>query len=185
MKRIARCFQRLLNPSKRNKKENIPSENNNVLPDEINDTEKIARFIFSPINLNSKGNLKSNLYKPPPGLDEISVNRLDYTNADYLKSIALKMQQPENLRSYFGLGIITTIDIRNSGTDVIYTPIIKSTTTIEKNIFHSDIKIGYVVKKGEELPAEINKKIQNLIKNTRLFKDFTPQEISWGGDIPI
>lgn len=181
MKKILNYFLRLL---KRFRKQSIinfseiaSSEIPN-LPLEISNTEKITRFIFSPINVNpNTGKLKSNCYKPPSGYDEVSVNRLDFTNANFLKSIALKMQSIN--RNYFGFGVITALDIRNSNSDIIYTPKTEST---DYNPYHSDIKIGYTVVTGEELPAEISNKIQKLVKATRLYKDNNPELTNWTGD---
>lgn len=105
------------------------------------------------------------------------MNRLDFTNANFLKAIALKMQN--STRNYFGFGIINTIDIRNADSDIVYTP---KNEVSDYNPFHSDIKIGYTVISGEELPAEINNKIQKMIKSTRLYKDKNPELNDWTGD---
>jgi hypothetical protein len=183
MKKILNYFLRLLKQySNRNKNINpIVSKETIGLPIEISDEEKIARFIFSPININpNTGKLKSNCYKPPAGYDEISVNRLDYTNANFLKKIALKMQNSEFSRNYFGFGVINTLDIRNSDSDIVYTPIEFPLENL--NPYHSDIKIGYTVVSGEELPAEINNKIQNLVKKTRVYRDTFIENEDWTGE---
>ncbi len=180
MKKILNYFLRLLKRFKREKKEenSIDPTETIDLPQEITDDEKISRFVFSPINVNPKtGKLKSNCYRPPSGYDEVSVNRLDFTNANFLKAIALKMQN--STRNYFGFGIINTIDIRNADSDIVYTP---KNEVSDYNPFHSDIKIGYTVISGEELPAEINNKIQKMIKSTRLYKDKNPELDDWTGD---
>lgn len=181
MRRILNYFLRLLKRFKKQCATTFSEKNSTQslnIPSEISNTEKIARFIFSPINVNpSTGKLKSNCYKPPSGYDEVSVNRLDFTNADFLKSIALKMQNTN--RNYFGIGVINAIDIRNSDSDVIYTP---KTEPIDYNPYHSDIKIGYTVITGEELPAEISNKIQKLVKSTRLYRDNNPELTPWTGN---
>jgi hypothetical protein len=184
MKRILNYFlsslKRFRRSSVNNFSETISTQTLN-LPSEISNAEKIARFVFSPINVNpNTGKLKSNCYKPPAGYDEVSVNRLDFTNANFLKSIALKMQNTN--RNYFGFGVITALDIRNSDSDIIYTPKKEST---DYNTYHSDIKIGYTVIPGEELPAEISNKIQKLVKSTRLYRDNNPELTNWTGDEPL
>ena len=112
MRRILNFFLRLLNRFNYQEEllelDSITESNSNNIPNDIDDKEKIARFIFTPINVNpNSGKLKSNAYKPPAGYDEISVNRLDFTNADFLKKIAVKMQNPNSSRNYFGFGIIS------------------------------------------------------------------------------
>lgn len=179
MKKILNYFQRLLKRFKIKKEDNsIDSVQTIELPKEISDEEKIARFVFSPININPKtGKLKANCYRPPSGYDEVSVNRLDFTDANFLKSIALKMQNIN--RNYFGFGVINTVDIRNSASDIVYTP---KNGLSDYNPFHSDIKIGHIVVAGEELPSEINNKIQKMTMATRLYKDKNPALIDWTGD---
>ncbi|MGM8360998.1 hypothetical protein ACSV4D_03675 [Flavobacterium sp. ARAG 55.4] len=181
MKKILNYFLRLLKRFRKRTFVNLPvtvtTEAPNI-PSEISDSEKISRFIFSPINVNpNTGKLKSNCYKPPAGYDEISVNRLDFTNANFLKKIAIKMQNTN--RNYFGFAVINALDIRKSDSDIIYTPKTEST---DYNPYHSDIKIGYTVITGEELPAEISNKIQKLVKSTRLYKDNNPELSNWTGD---
>lgn len=177
MKIILNYFQSLLKLFK-TENDSIEIPKTIEIPEEIKDDEKIARFVFSPINVNPKtGKLKSNCYRPPSGYDEVSVNRVDYTTPNFLKSIALKMQNSN--RNYFGFGIINAKDIRDSNSDIIYTP---KHNLLDYNPFHSDIKIGYQVKPGEELPAEISNKIQKMIKATRLYQDKNPESNDWTGN---
>ncbi|GIJ96875.1 hypothetical protein CAPN001_14440 [Capnocytophaga stomatis] len=144
------------------------------LPDDISDEENIARFVFSPINVNPKSNkLKPNCFRPPAGLDEISVNRYDYTTASFLKSLALKMQTDK--KEFFGLGIVKANKIRGNEFEVVYTP-------IELNPYHSDIKIGYTAVKNEELPAEISYKLRKVLEETKLFIDRNTIDNEWLGD---
>lgn len=145
------------------------------LPKLIANEENIARFIFSPINVNPKNNnLKINCLKPPTGFDEVSVNRFDFTDATFLKTIGLEMQKPK--KEFYGLATCKAKTIRENNFDVIYTPI------EESNIFHSDIKIGYTVEKDIELPAEISLQIRNVLKKTKLFIDTDASTNSWVGD---
>jgi hypothetical protein len=145
------------------------------LPLDIANEENIARYIFSPINVNPKNNnLKNNCFKPPPGYDEISVNRYDYTDESFLKNLGLEMQNP--MKEFYGLAIFKAESIFENDFQLIYTPI------PVKNKFHSDIKIGYVVEKDVELPAEINEKIRNILKKTKLFKDTDISTCKWVGD---
>lgn len=162
-------------------KKNIPivndlsSKQEFLLPIYIGDEENIARFIFSPINVNENNNtLKSNCYKPPPGSDEVSVNRFTYTDESFLKSKGLEMQNPK--KHFYGLAICTALAVRENNFDVTYSPIPNF------NQFHADIKIGYVVERDVELPAEISAKIRSLLKQTKLFVDRNVADSNWVGD---
>lgn len=87
------------------------------LPIVVADSENIARFIFSPINVNPKNNnLKPNFLKPPTGLDEVSVNRYDYTDGSFLKTLGLQMQNPK--KEFYGLAIFTAKSIRDNKFDL-------------------------------------------------------------------
>lgn len=145
------------------------------LPSDISYEENIARYIFSPINVNEKNNnLKNNCLKPPTGSDEVSVNRFDYTDESFLKNLGLEMQKPN--KEFYGLAFFKAQLVIENNFDLVYTPI------PSVNEFHSDIKIGYVVERDVELPAEINEKIRNIIKNTKLFKDTNTDTSNWIGD---
>lgn len=60
------------------------------LPLEIENSEKIARSIFSPVNVTKSEKLRTNAFKSPPNIDEVSVNRLDYANATICKKLSKK-----------------------------------------------------------------------------------------------
>ncbi|WP_407477067.1 hypothetical protein [Elizabethkingia anophelis] len=150
-----------------------------ILPSKIADNENIARFIFSPININLKKNtLKTNCFKPPNYYDEISVNRYDYTSASFLKTLALLMQNPS--KDFYGLAIFQSLTVRKNSFDIVHTPIEPPASPI--NPFHSDIKIGHIVQPDEELPAEISKKIRDILKETTLYKDTNTAIQEWIGD---
>lgn len=150
-----------------------------TLPNNINDSEKIARSIFSPVNVTKKGELKANAFRSPPLIDEVSVNRLDYTNATFLKKLSKQIENPNQKRNYFGFAILNAIEIReHNNADIIYSPISKPI----ENIFHADIKIGYIKKKGEELPAEISYEIKKMTEKSRFYIDPDLNSEEWLGN---
>jgi len=158
-----------------------------LLPKLIENNEKIARSIFSPANFNKNGSINANTFKSPVGIDEVSVNRLSYTSADKCKQLSKRIEQPNNRRKYFGIAILNAIEIRDIDADIIYSPILVPLE--ERNIFHSDIIIGYIkqkVKVGEQgipLPSEISYKIKELTKKARLYKDPSPNSNEWTGSV--
>lgn len=172
--KIFRCLKNIFHQSKENQRISHNADDKKDIPREISDNENIARFIFSPINVNPKNdNLKPNCFKPPSGYDEVSVNRYDFTNENFLKKIALQMQAPK--KDFYGLAMVKASIIRENNFDVIYTPIEDS------NPFHSDVKIGYTVEKDVELPAEISFQIKKILQNTILFKDTDGSTDDWTG----
>lgn len=149
------------------------------LPYQISDDENIARFIFTPINVNPKNNkLKPNCLKPPPLSDEVSVNRYDFTDASFLKELGLRMQNPK--KEFYGLAMFSTLTIRSNNFDILYSPI--EPPNQPENLFHADIKIGHIVEPEVELPAEISKQIRDILHETTLFVDRDTSTSVWVGD---
>ncbi len=138
--------------------------------------EKIARSIFSPINISKKGDkLKPNAFKTPAGIDEVSVNRLSFSSPDFCKKISKTIENPEYDRNYFGIAMLYKKEIDNCDCSVVYSP-------QHGNNFHADIKIGYIPERGQPLPAEFQKKVKDLSNTARLFKDPNPESLKWEGD---
>lgn len=155
------------------------SESLNI-PTIIDDKEKIVRSIFSPVNVNIKTNkLRPNSFRSPAGIDEVSVNRLDFSNANFCKNISKEIENPSNKRTYFGLAVLIAKEIRDLKANVVYSPIIEPEADI--NPYHSDIKVGYIKPKGQEAPAEINYIIQNLTNKARFYVDPDPTSNEWEG----
>ena len=153
------------------------NKNNKRLPSEFSKSEKIVRSIFSPINLNKAGTrLLPNAFRSPPGIDEVSVNRLTYTNADFCKQHGKSIENPGAKRSFFGLALLYVNQILSTGSKIEYTP-------KPDNIYHSDIKIGYITEKGQQLPPEFQKKVRELAEKSELFRDNNPSSNSWDGPL--
>lgn len=187
LKFLKNLFHRFKDNSFKNLKTNqgaidIIAPSMDRLHDIIDDDENIARFIFSPININlKKQSLKPNCFKPPNHLDEISVNRYSHTNASFLKKIGLTMQKESPKKEFYGLALFKSIIVKQNTFDILYTPIEPPREPV--NMYHSDIKIGHIVVPGEELPAQISEKIRDIIKHTILYKDDNVGTPDWVGEI--
>ena len=149
------------------------------IPKEISDNERIVRSIFSPIYLNKSKKLRPSAFKSPAEKDEVSVNRLEFTNADFCKRISKEIENPEVKKNYFGLAVLHAKEIRDVDAEVVYSPILEPKSKI--NRFHSDIKIGIVRRKGEQLPAEFQLKVSKLSSLARLYEDTHPNDENWKG----
>ena len=145
------------------------------IPNEFSDFEKIVRSIFSPINISKNGlRIQPNAFWTPAEIDEVSVNRLSYTTINFCKDHSKKIQNPIFKRNYFGFALLYPNQIYGCNAKIVYTP-------GKNNKFHSDIKIGYIPQKGQALPSEFQKKIKDLAKRAKLFKDPNPDSKHWEG----
>lgn len=180
MEKILKICQNILNLFKR--KEDLSTVIN--IPIIFNNEEKITRTIFSPVNVKKDSTLRNNSFTTPAGIDEVSVNRLDFTTPHFVKKISKIIAKPEVDRSYFGIAVINVHEIYQCQSDIVYSPTTINTKTISiLNPFHSDIKIGYVKEVGRALPVEYSYKINLLIEKARFYKDDNPANELWVGGI--
>jgi len=176
--KILSCLKTILNLfNTKNNKDNINTSSLStpqLIPNEFHNDEIINRFIYAPINIDSKKNsLKTNAFTPPFNSQELSVNRHNYSTVSEMKKIAKKGSNPESSRSFHGFGILTVNQILSTTSQIIYTPILEPSNN--RNIFHSDILLGYTLIRGEEKPPELTKKIKDLTKSCKLFIDPNPE----------
>lgn len=151
--------------------------NNIQAAGEFFESEKIVRSIFSPINLKKDGTgLNPNAFRSPAGIDEVSVNRLSYTNADFCKRHGKSIENPSAKRSFFGLALLYVNQILSTGSEIKYTP-------KPDNIYHADIKIGFIPVTSQPLPPQFQKKVRELAEKSKLFRDNNPSSNSWGGSL--
>lgn len=154
-----------------------------TIPINFSETEKISRTIFSPMNMKNDDSLRNNSFTTPARLDEVSVNRLDYTTSNFIKKVSKFISNPSSGRTYYGLAIIDVEEIYSSDSDIVYTPNeIKINNVIMKNKFHSDIKIGFVKEAGKPLPMKYAFKVEQMVKKARFYKDENPNSDTWNGE---
>ena len=169
----------LLNLSRLFRKKKNGKPKISLIPSKVGDIEKIARAVYSPINLTRNlKKLNNGYYKPQAGRDDISVNRLDFTTPHFLKKLAIKFENKVHRRNYFGFSLLNAIEIRESKFDIVSSPL----TEPVKNPFHADIKIGYIVQKGKEMPSEISFQIKNMTLKSRFYIDQNPNVENWHGE---
>jgi hypothetical protein len=150
------------------------------IPNDIGNSEKLCRAIYSPINIKNKsGAIDSNIFKTPPDKDEVSVNRIDFTTPIFCKTIAKRVQIPPK-RNYYGFAIILQNEVLISGCTTVYSPIKKPKS--KQNLFHSDIKVGYTPTKGIAWPGYIRKKVDDMAKKARFYKDPNIETVGWEGE---
>jgi len=180
--KILKCLRSILglfNRSDSNKEPII------VIPNDFSNLEKITRTIFSPINVKKDESLRNNSFTTPANLDEVSVNRLNYSTPNFIKKISKFISNPDKGRSYLGIAVINVKEIYESDSDIVYTPneITIDEITLE-NKFHSDIKIGFIKEAGNPLPMKYVYKVEKMVQKSRFYRDNNPNSESWeSGDL--
>lgn len=166
------------------KNRNFVATSNLEIPQKVYNEELIVRILLHPKanHLSSNGKcIKWNAYRTPADIDEVSVIRLNFCNANFCKRWGKQIENIKEGRKYFGMGVLITSEIRELEADVVYTPITKGNQFHEKNLFHADIKVGYIPEKGVSLPPEIKYKIEKLAQKARLYEDPEPNITEWVG----
>ncbi len=152
------------------------------IPDNFSEEEKITRTIFSPMNIKSNDSLRNNSFTTPANLDEVSVNRLDYSTPHFIKKISKFISNPDAGRSYYGVAVIDVNEIYDSNSDIVYTPTeIEVNEVTMENKFHSDIKIGFIKQTGKPLPMQYAYKVEQMVEKARFYKDEDSDSDSWNG----
>lgn len=148
-----------------------------LIPNSFGNNERIVRVLYFPKYIKKDGSgIKSNAFRTPAEVDEVSVIRLEYSSADFCKAHGKKNENHKDERSYFGLSVLKVNEIKSCGADIKFTPDIPS------NPAHSDITIGFIPVKGVQLPSEFQFKVDELARKARLFKDPNILEEKWNGD---
>ena len=134
------------------------SKPSKVIPEFVENPEKLIRIIYSPANLTkSRKGLKSNAFRTPPNKDEVSVLRLNYCDLSDCIAHGRKHQNISQKREYYGLACITAEQVRESLADVVSSPL--------PNVqHHADIKIGIIPKQGIKLPLKYLEKCKAMSK---------------------
>lgn len=145
------------------------------VPKDIKEEEKIAKVIFTPLNINAKGNVKPNAYRVRT--DDLSVNRLDYTTLNYCKRLGVRIDKeskesakPIKDKNFYGIALLFVSEIRKLA-EIYYRPIIWPIKHINKA--HAEIQVGYstLLGAGQVSSAEYNYATDELAKMARLYID--------------
>lgn len=147
------------------------------IPNILGEDEKLVRMIFSPFHIDKKNptKLTPNAFRPPSGIDAVSVNRLFYTTADACKQQGRIMNSES--KTFFGLASIRYKAVLESNAYA-------RASQLEDNPSHADICFGIVLQKGQPAPAEINFALKELAAKARYFPDPDREVLEWlGGDV--
>lgn len=143
------------------------------VPKEIDDSEKIVKIIFSPLNVNAKGSVKANAFRCKR--DDLSVNRLDYTTLNYCKRQGIKLEKNSNLndKNFYGIALLFALEIRKLA-KLLYRP-------VRGNKAHAEIVVGFSreLSSGEVNEAQYNFITEELAKMARIYKDSDTKSKNW------
>lgn len=194
LKSLLKIFNQFRNKSDNTSDIDEELEKTKILED-FKDTDKIARTILTPFNfkknkqhINTKAVLNKNAFETPPNLDEVSVNRLDYTDSNHLKKLGKIIDIPsDENRNYCGVAIIDVSEIKASDAQIVYSPLYISNENVVNfpNPFHSDIKIGCIKERGKPLDQEFAYKVSKMVEFCRYYPDPNPSEDEWNGSALI
>jgi hypothetical protein len=148
-----------------------------VVPDYFEEDEKFVRMIFSPFHIDKKDATKitHTAFRPPPEIDEVSVNRLNFTTATFCKQQGKAMNSAT--KTFCGLASIRHSAVIENGAFV-------RISKQPDNPSHADIFYGVILKKGEPAPAEINLILKSLARSAHYYPDTDSESDDWnGGDV--
>jgi hypothetical protein len=145
------------------------------IPNILGEDEKLVRIIFSPFHIDKKNpsKLTPNAFRPPSGIDEVSVNRLSYTTAGACKQHGKRMNS--DFKTFFGLA-----SIRYSA--ILEANAFARVSKLDNNPSHADIYFGVILQKGEPAPAEINLALKELAAKAKYFPDPNTTFETWLGE---
>ncbi len=146
------------------------------IPSKIDDSEPIVRIIFNPYHVDkAKKKVKSAAFKPPPNIDQVSVIRHQYQDADFCRTQGKNMSTDD--KTYLGLAVLTCLQIKEAGSDIVDSP--------KQFRGHADIVHGYIPQRGVPTPPEIEMKLQALAKAVNYHPDPDLAASHWTGPTPL
>ena len=146
-----------------------------IIPEHFEKDEKLVRIIFSPFHLNKKDATKIThaAFRPPPEIDEVSVNRLNFTTATFCKQQGKAMNSAT--KTFCGLASIRHSVVLQEGVFV-------RTSPKTDNPFHADIFYGVVLQRGAPMPAEMSLILKRLAASAHFYLDMNKESEVWEGE---
>ena len=140
------------------------------LPLLVTDEERLARAIFFPNFVNTRGELKPAAFKARGGHRDVSVNRLLAldANACKVRSLAIAISG-----TFAGFAVLTAKTVRQCGSEVV--------DSREQYLGHADIIHDQILPKGEPPPPEVNERLKRMAGAAQYFPDPAPDIGTWTG----
>lgn len=153
-----------------------------IIPKNVDESERLVRFLLSPMHFKKDNTLRSNVYNPTRGTSEVSMTRLEYSTANKCKKLAKKIannaSKPNKQHTYMGFGLITKNVALNCGaSDVVK-------DSICGNRAHAELILPGT-KENVAIASRLQYVQDQLVSNTKVFIDASPQSSRWDGDVLI
>tara|TARA_R110002096_G_scaffold41004_1_gene111266 strand:- start:75 stop:542 length:468 start_codon:yes stop_codon:yes gene_type:complete len=132
-----------------------------LVPKKISLSERIGRYLFYPSYINNKKEIKPLAFKPDPDTEEVSSSRLKFISLEYFIKLALKINRKKN--DFRGFAVLANKQISELDCNVVYSP-------NKTNVFHSDILMGYVSKKGQPMDGELQERARKMAKKAEFIE---------------
>lgn len=156
------------------------------IPEEIAKHEIIVRALLFPLLFSvSKKKLKDPAFSPPPGKNEVSVLRHDYTTSDICKQHGKQIDIKEN--TYGGLAVIQAGSIAQVNN--LHSEKFKDESCVEVSLVASPLPnlpthadITYSIEFPDDEPKiQIRMIARELIKQAVFLEDPDPEKEKWTG----
>jgi hypothetical protein len=122
-----------------------------------------------------KGKLRDNVFRPPPGIDEVSVMRHTHMASNPCKQKAKEIAGGDQNNPYVGLAAITAESIRSEHSEV--------TDSREEFCGHAHISHGIAAPVADEpIDPVLMSRLQELRKKAKLLLDPQPENDEWTGE---
>jgi hypothetical protein len=149
------------------------------LPKKVFGAEVVARAIFSPVHVSSKGGkLKPAAFQPARETDEISTMRATFLGCNRCKRKARDIETPSAGRIYQGFAVVYARGVRSTGCEVF--------DSRAEFLGHADIRTGIAcpprgVPMEPEMREKSNEISSRLVALSRYIKDPLPEGSGWAG----
>jgi hypothetical protein len=122
-----------------------------------------------------KGKLRDNAFRPPPGIDEVSVMRHTHMTSNPCKQKAQEIAGGDPNNRYVGVAAITAESIRSEHSEV--------TDSREEFCGHAHISYGIAAPVADEpIDPVLLSRLQELKKKAKLLLDPEPETDAWTGE---
>lgn len=168
------------------------------IPRVVGDLELLIRGIVHPMFYsNSKNNLKREAFLPPLLSTDVSLLRLQFTDATFCKKHSKTLRLPNN--SYCGLAAVVAAQVEKINIDKACEPveaaIIGSPMDKQREYYHR-LRLAYTWDAGLPMHADLRYNVmqEKGVPNTRLrkfaeeilkvsvyYSDPNPSELNWNG----
>lgn len=149
------------------------------IPKNVDGSERLVRFLLSPLHFKKDNTLRTNVYNPTKGTSEVSMTRLEYSTTDKCKKLAKKIagnaSRPNKQQTFMGFGLITkSVAMQCGAIDVVK-------DSICGNRAHAELLLPGT-KENVAIASRLQFVQDQLVSQTKVFLDDVPNSPHWNGN---